>query len=248
MSFSLVVWKWAQNDLPGRADSIYQILGEEPASASIGSFELDPFLSALEPLHGRPNTEECPYVLSAQEDLETPATWVDFSITWSAAASVAPAIAEVAARFGLVAYDPQSGRLLPPGRPKHLVLEVEGRSPVYDPTTEEVAAALHQLNSAAPSFAILESVSGAYVQAAGDPTRMTVEWRTDSDPQFRHFVGGRGGLSFGSTTIQASGGHVTVRRNQVLSLAEALPVFYALLRGESPEHLLRWKDVTRRFR
>lgn len=248
MSFSLVVWKWANNTLPGRAESIYQSLGEGPPPRSIGGFDPDPFLSALEAIHGQPNTEACPYLVSVQEDLELPATWVDFSVSWREAALVAPAIASVASGFGLVAYDPQSGRLLPPGRPKHLVLEVEGRRPIYDPTSEEVAGALCELDSESPSFAILESAAGAYVQTAGASARLTVEWRTAPGPQFRHFVGGRRRLTLGNTAILSSGGQITVRRSQVLALAEALAVFHALLRDESPEELLQWEDVTHRFR
>ena len=133
------------------------------------------------------------------------------------------------------------------------VLEVEGRRPISDPTDEQIATALTELNSANPSFAILELPNKSYVQCAGAANQLTVEWRNYSGPSFKHFVGGKGVsvkrvlFSRGTTAIQTSATRILVRNDQVLTQEDALKVFLAFLHGQPLTERLQWTDVTSKF-
>jgi len=247
MSYDLYVWKWASNDSPGRIEPIIENIGDALLPPSVGVFDVDEFLASLAPMFGSRESEDCPFVADGGEDRENGTAWVTFNISWSAAKKVTPMISAAAAEAGLTAYDPQADRIPEPCRPKAFVVEIEGQKPIYDPTEQEVLSLLGRLDSRSRSFVILESSNGSYLQCAGHPKKLTVEWRANLSPNFRHSVGGKPRGSSATTKVPSSQGFVTVLERQVLTLQDAAPIFAAFLAKRPIDTLIEWSDVTARF-
>ncbi len=208
------------------------------------------------------------------EDESVPADYsigrqvVYVAFAWSRAQEAYSVLRELAGKHGVGFFDvsgqeeevwlPSSGRVVPAHSKRNqstgCVLQVEGRSPIANPTDEQIGTALSMLNSAGPSFAILESPDKGYVQCAGAADRLTVEWRNGSGTNFKHFVGGKGTpkavralFSRGTAAIQTSAARVMVRNDQVLTQEDARAVFVAFLHGKPLTGLLKWTDATSQF-
>jgi len=248
MSFDLLVWKWSSSDVPGRAHEIAQTIGKEPPPNCLTSFDAESFVKVVSSHRSLSTGEDNSIIASIYNDSEVPATWIEFDIVLSIADRAAMVIPSLAFKHGLVVYDPQASIIPDPCRPKAFCLTVENRLPLYDPTSEEVSLGLSELNSINPSFAVLEAADGSYVQAAGNPEQMTVEWRKISGDTFRHFVGTRGGFGLEeSARIPTSAGFVTVKSNQVLTVKEVSLVLLEFLNGEDLKAVFKWADITKRF-
>jgi len=250
MSYSLIVWMWSSSETPGRAHEIAQSVGEESPPDCLASFDGEAFLDeVLQSFDQKSIDDHGPIIANVFSDLEVPATWVELDVAWSAADRAAHVIPRLAIKRDLVVFDYQTSTILDPCRPKMFVFTTENRAPVYDPTPAEVEEGLTQLNSTDPSFAILEAANGDYIQAAGNPDEMTVEWRRFEPDSFQHFVGSRGRFGgFGTAKIPSSAGHVTVKKNQVLDMQSINPVFLGFLNGGDVSTILTWDDVSHRFK
>ena len=127
------------------------------------------------------------------------------------------------------------------------VLEVEGHVRIEDPSLSDVERVVSLIHPGQPSFFILNAPDGSYVQTAGARLRLIVEYRQVSGGVFRHYVLGRREEERREASINYSGGAITLRKNEVLVLRDALSVFGAFLRsGRVPEGY-EWRDVTERF-
>jgi len=218
-------------------------------------------------LNGPLAPRELPEDESAPADYSIGSQVVYAAFAWSKAEEAYSVLRNLAEKHGVGFFDvsgpdeevwlPSNGRIAlahsKRSQATHGVLQVEGRSSILDPTDEQIATALRGLNSTNPSFAILELPDKSYVQCAGAANRLTVEWRTYSGSNFKHFVGGkrtnaaRGMFSRGTTAIQTSATRVLVRNDQVLTQEDALAVFVAFWHGQPLTGLLRWTDVTSKF-
>jgi hypothetical protein len=204
---------------------------------------------------------------SASADYSMGREVVYVAFAWSRAQQAYGVVRELAAKHAVGFFDvsgkdeqvwlpSKGGMVLAHSRQSQeasLILEVEDRAAIPNPTDEQIRSALGTLNSASPSFAILGSPDGSYVQCAGAADRLTVEWRTYSGSNFKHFVGGRSSnavralYSRGTTVIRTSASDVVVRNDQVLSQEDAEAVFLAFLHGEPLTGLLLWTDVTAQY-
>jgi len=211
-------------------------------------------------LNGPMSPQELPEDESAPADYSIGRQVVYGAFAWSRAEEAYAVLRELAGKHGVGFFDvsgPDEEVWLPSGggvalahskrsQSTGFVLQLESRAAISNPTDEQIRAALGKLNSANPSFAILESPDKSYVQCAGAAGRLTVEWRSASGSSFKHFVGGKARSLFsrGTTAIQTSATRVTVRNEQVLTQEDAAAVFMAFLHGKPLTGLLHWTDVT----
>jgi hypothetical protein len=268
VSFDLWFWKPASTPT-GEADNIFrwcsetdldvvEPVGEIPhnrfvlkgaAHPEITPFDPEGFLRSLQ--QGLPSAlegEDAPLLLDlVLKEGGGPAVYGDVSLGWSQAEALARPFITAVTRAGFTVYDPQADSLHPACFGERFWLEVEDRWTIGDPKLAQVLGALEDLNPGGPSFAILEAKTGDYVQTAGKPTAMTVEWRSYDSAGFQHFVGGRGDTSSEEARVPTQGGFVTVRANEVLDLQAVQEVFTAFFNGEDRPASLSWRDVTERF-
>ena len=162
MSFDLGVWFAEARPSRAAASETYRRLcAGEPAAVGAGGV-VTGFYSAL--------TAEFPEAADASSPwsagLDVGDDWVVMAMQWGRAAEVAPRVIELAARSGLVCFDPQAGVVhVPPGLRSADALELQScvGLPVSDPDLESVERAVRRL-SAENWFVILEAPSGRYVQ------------------------------------------------------------------------------------
>ena len=118
---------------------------------------------------------------------------------------------------------------------RRLKFEGEGAQPVADPAIEEIVAAVSRISPRGPSYFILSDDTGSYVQVAGARLRLTVEYRSNSRFGFRHFVLGREGRPETMSSVNYSGGAISLQLREILSLPAALEVLRTLfLTGDVP--------------
>jgi len=127
-------------------------------------------------------------------------------------------------------------------------LEQEGLQATPNASAADVRAALESIHSRTRSFLILERSDGSYVQTAGARLRLMVEHRRVlPDGSFRHYVLGVPGGEQREVSINYSGGALTLRKGQVLTIKDALAVFLAFLHDGTVPNDYKLEDVTARF-
>jgi hypothetical protein len=123
-------------------------------------------------------------------------------------------------------------------------LQVEGQALIASPSVETVHEWLGRIHPRDPSFFILSRSDGGYVQCAGARLRLIVEFRRISGSSFQHFVLGRSPALNDVTSINYSGGAITVHRNEILTASDATYIFAEFYRtGDVPSAFLR-RDTT----
>jgi len=243
VSFDL--WFWRPADVPLRdADAIYAWCGESPSAwveqegdprggAIVLQGSPHPGVEPFSPdLIGRALGEPVPEAveLSLTRTREGLVAYGTVSVGWPDAERLASELTSTLSRSGLTVYDPQADVVHPACPARRCWLLVEGRWEVGDPPLGLVLSSLDDLAVSGPTFAVLESVNGDYVQAAGTAAGLTVEWRRYSGQRFKHAVAGRS---------PAAG--------EVLDVAAARTIFSSFFRGEERTVGFAWRDVTERF-
>jgi len=129
-------------------------------------------------------------------------------------------------------------------KPKEMVLEVEGRNSIVNPTEDQVVSAISELRSHGPSFASLTDERGNYVQVAGGRPWCMVEWR-----QVKPLVHSRA-TSEGvrrpyedGAMLNFSAGPIPLRSDEWLLLKQASEIFVAFLRRETLPASVQWRSI-----
>jgi hypothetical protein len=165
VSFDLGVWfAEARPSRAAAAETYQRLCAGEPAAVRPGGV-VSGFYAAL--------VAEFPEAADAgggsspwSAGLDVGDGWVVMAMQWGRVAEVAPRVIELAARSGLVCFDPQAGVVhVPPALRSADALELQScvGLPVGDPDLESVERAVRRL-SAENWFVILEAPSGRYVQ------------------------------------------------------------------------------------
>jgi hypothetical protein len=139
-------------------------------------------------------------------------------------------------------------------------LTTEQAPPECDVTLEDVERGVAELASPqGPTYIILESGDGSYVQAAGTNDRYVVEARDVYGEGFRHWRAFHPGSPTGSTVTIGyrqrcpKGEHpprscpLTVRREEVMRLADVLVALTAYFTAGTRSDEVGWRDVSDEF-
>ncbi|MBI5759706.1 MAG: hypothetical protein HZA46_14405 [Planctomycetales bacterium] len=262
MSFDLAVWYSNKPLTDSEASEIYAAAGEADSRniiferhASVREF-FGELIVHFPDSRDLPEGEwdKCPWScpLSVSDGC------CEMCMSWSRVNDVVPLVLELAAKHGLVCFDPQSSRVfLPPahnavlGRenpnPK-LLFSVEEEEPVRAPTVQQIRNAIARMRvNGGPSFAILESTSGSYTQIAGGDGLYTAEWREQLAEGFKHWIAGKDGDNHSEIAIPTNGCQVTVKSNEQLNASDVDEIFAAFSETESRPTRFKWRDITDRF-
>ena len=128
-----------------------------------------------------------------------------------------------------------------------MLFEQENAPPTKKPTWEEIESALLAIHPKTRSFFVL-SGRKSYVQVAGARLRLTIEYRVRKLFSHDHFRVGREPLSGEELSLNYSGGAITVRKSEVLTLEDCLAVFRSFYESEQVPggyHLRRLDDSLR---
>ncbi|MHC0039552.1 hypothetical protein [Pseudoneobacillus sp. C159] len=115
-----------------------------------------------------------------------------------------------------------------------MIFEYQSRSNnkmIENPTLETILKNLYEINSRTKSFFTLSNDSGDFVQCAGEKLRLTIEYKHNKNL-------GTLGLEEENkepTSINCSVGPITVQKNEVLTINDAINVFETFYKtGEIP--------------
>ncbi|RYG65059.1 hypothetical protein EON80_18070 [bacterium] len=126
-------------------------------------------------------------------------------------------------------------------------LEQQGQKTLQNPSPIEVEAALRQIDPQHRSYLILNRPDDSYIQVAGSRLKLTIEFREVQGDSFHHYVLGRFPTESRQVVISCSCGPITVQRNEVLLIEDAVRVAKEFMEsGRVPEEYAL-RDVTGMF-
>ena len=128
-----------------------------------------------------------------------------------------------------------------------MLLEQENLSPIQDPSWADIETAVSAIHPRTRSYFILTGSSG-YVQAAGARLRLTIEYRDERRDPFSHYRLGSFPISDDEISLNYSGGGISVRKSEVLTLDECLKVFRHFFETESIPSDFAMRELTATFR
>ena len=259
------LWKWAENDLPGKPNEVFAMLMRGEIHPALARFNPAPVIRQLEKTAkiGRRDGEEwdwqvCPGGNTTQASFihvrcllrENPNhTRNPFLDWWDA--------------HGMSGYDEQKGRLIECLSPKLNLFQSEQwwDEPSYDIDAEELAVLLRRLRPSGENpFISLFNRRGEFVQCMGSGRRYSVEWserldlkdwkqiaiwRMESVPKtnkLRQFI--PAGTPY-SVVKDRDWCQCFTRKtsHETFRFSETLAVFRAFLRGEPRPAQYQWRNL-----
>lgn len=123
---------------------------------------------------------------------------------------------------------------------------------ILNPTWEKIEKSLRSLNGTSKSFFILESESGDYIQCAGQPEKLALEYRIFDSGKFKHFVLAKRELKNSSqiiwTTIECKVGPIRIHENEVMNIEDAIMIFKSFYESFSVPTEITKRNVTKYFK
>ena len=250
MISSYYLWKWADNDLPGKPNEVFSTLIKGELPPALQTFDAQPLLRRLESF------------AAARRELSEEWNW-----------QVHPNRKPMAARFvfltgphlndskerktsfekamqGLVisGYDEECGHIIHALKPKLNCLQYgqDHSERHYDITPDEVPSLLRRIDhTATDPYAILEDRRDYFVQCYAHKRRFCVEWRENYDPynnwdNFSHWRAYN--LKWVRARRHAAPVHRKRSDHDTLTFAETVNIFQAFLRDEPKPPRYHWRD------
>ncbi len=265
MISSYYLWKWADNDLPGKPNEVFATLTRGAMPAALETFETALVVRELEKAAaiGRRSGEEWDWqACSSGTGKEARFIHVRCLLKNNPTYSREPFV-DWFDGLGISGYDEQRGRLIECLSPKLNVFESEQwwDEPSYDIDEGDLTGLLRRLrpNGQNP-FASLQDRRGNFMQCMGSGRRYSVEWHERLDPRDwnqtvswrlecfpvagkrRHFIprGVEYSVVKGSDWCQC----VTSKSDhETITFSETLHVFRAFLRGEPRPSNYHWRNI-----
>jgi len=123
------------------------------------------------------------------------------------------------------------------------------KSELKNPDWDDIKTELNRFDGIESGYLILESDDGDYVQCAGNASTLTIEYRLNSAPKFKHFVLGKGKgispLKVRWTVLQTNVGEIMVHQEEVLNIKDAELIFKAFYQDQTIPSNLNKRNVTK---
>lgn len=246
MISSYYLWKWADNDLPGKPNQIFAALVRGELHPALQTFDARPLLLRLEVFAGRLHKrgEEWNWQVHPADN-RTSARFVFLTGPHlNNSEDRVRRFSEAMKGLGISGYDEQYGHVIHVLDPKLncFVFGQDHRERHYDITAEELPPLLRRIDAQARDpFAVLEDRRRHFVQCYAHKRRFCVEWRANYDTNnWDHFEHWRASISEGRGVIPSPRkrcGHDT------LSFADTLRIFQAFVQGDPKPSRYRWRSI-----
>lgn len=267
---SYYLWKWADNDLPGKPTEVFAALMRGELHPALQTFDARPVVGRLEKLAaaGRKRGEEWDWQVHPPESKES-AKFVFLTCPQvPRRGQIRQAFIKHLFPLDVSGYDEQTGQLIEFLLPK-LNCVIFGQWPdeeLYDVTVDELPVLLRRIRPQEEDpYAILVNRRNHFVQCCAHDRRFCVEWRENHDfadlYKFDHW---RAGYPPRSARI-AEGRRITTpdgegemrlkdselrpcnvkqHRQELLLFADTLRIFEAFLRGEPRPRQYHWRNIS----
>ncbi|NRR93381.1 hypothetical protein HSX10_17540 [Winogradskyella undariae] len=108
---------------------------------------------------------------------------------------------------------------------------------------------LNKLDGIGNGYLTLENDNGDYIQCAGNPSMLTVEFRLNSKPNFKHYVLGKGKdkspMKVSWIALQNNVGPIMVHKEEVLNIKDAEWIFKEFFENQTIPTELNKRNVTK---
>lgn len=108
---------------------------------------------------------------------------------------------------------------------------------------------LNKLDGIENGYLILGNNNGDYIQCAGNPNMLTVEYRVNSKPNLKHYVIGKGKnispMKVSWIALQNNVGPIMVHKEEVLNLKDAELIFKEFFENQTIPSELNKRNVTK---
>ena len=249
MISSYYLWKWADNDLPGKPNEVFSALIKGALHPALQTFNAKPLLRRLESFadNRRKFDEEWNWQVHPSND-PTEARFVFLTgphLNYSQ--DRATSFSNTMNGLEISGYDEQYGHVIHLLRAKLncFLYGQDHRERHYDITPDEVPSLLRRIDrEATDPFAVLEDRRHYFVQCYAHKRRFCVEWREHYDTNnwynFAHW------RAYNLKWLRARRHAAPTQRKRTdhdtLTFAETVNIFQAFLRGESKPLRYHWRD------
>lgn len=266
MTASYYLWKWADNDLPGRPNEVFSELLHGRMHPAIQSFDPAPVVCKLEQgsALGRATEEEWDWQVQPASS-GGQASFIFLTCpTVEYYGQMRIRFCDLLLRLDISGYDEQRGRLMHCFLPKKNCWECgeSDERKLYDITEDDLPVLLRQILPDSPySYAMLINRQNHFVQCAIFNQRFTVEWHELYDladfTKFGHWRAGYfnsrpgrqrlfvpqnctyGRIKDGESIRQQTG----EKQHELILYQDTLHIFRTFLRGEARPPEYRWQDI-----
>ena len=250
MISSYYLWKWADNDLPGKPNQVFSTLLQGELHPALQTFNARPLLCRLETfaesrrelgeewnweVHPSDNPSDARFVFLTGPHLND---------SKDRAASFSDAMV----RLEISGYDEQYGHVIHLLQPKLncFLYGQDYRERHYDITADEVPELLRRIDREdRDPFGVLEDRRHYFVQCCAHERRFCVEWRENYDTNnWDDFAHWRASIPKQPRAIREQ--LPTRHRHRdydTLTFADTVRVFQAFVQGDPKPSRYRWRDI-----
>jgi hypothetical protein len=244
------LWKWADNDLPGRPNEVFAALMRGELHPALQRFDAQPLLARLEELSARRRElgEEWDWQVHPSDN-PTKARFVFLTCPHlNGSEDRATSFADAMNGLEVSGYDEQFGHVIHVLDPKFncFLFGQDHRERHYDITAEDLPALLRRIDrEARDPFAVLEDRRHCFVQCCAHKRRFCVEWRENYDlNNWNDFAHWRAHDPRRSGAIREA---VESRHggpdHDTLTFADTVRIFQAFVQGNPKPSRYRWRDI-----
>jgi hypothetical protein len=250
MTSSYYLWKWADNDLPGRPTEVFAELMRGKLHPALQKFDAQPVLARLEELSAtrRGLGEEWDWQVHPS-DKPTNARFVFLTAPYlNGSRDRITRFADVMNGMEISGYDEQFGHVIHVLNPKLncFLFGQDHRERHYDITVEDLPSLLRRVDrQARDPFAVLEDRRHYFVQCCAHKRRFCVEWRENYDTNnwddFAHWRAHETKRSGANReAVESRHGRPD---HDTLTFADTLRIFQTFLQGDPKPSRYRWRDI-----
>lgn len=244
MATTYYIWKWAENDLPGRPTDVVARLCAGELPPALQRFRPAAALANLVAVASERRTELSELLMEHRTDPSGQTPFIQLCDPAPDSSWLSSRLLRAVWPVDLTLFDESHNRLL--GLPKRNVVEVpdEGRQ-LVDIGPADLPAMLHELGGRARLAAVTcYDRNGNMFQAWAQGQRFAVEWQILPERDFsqhRIWVAGRPGPSQRRTRL---GSRRDLFANEALTMADAHRLWRSFLAGAERPATYAWREIT----
>ena len=243
------LWKWADNNLPGKPNEVFSMLIKGELHPALQSFNAQPLLRRLQEFAAsrRQQDEEWDWQVQPSDN-PTNARFIFLTGPHLNDSKERENCFEKAMQgLTISGYDEACGHVIHALYPKLNCFQYgqDHRERFYDITPDEVPSLLRRIDRDGPApYAILTNRKFYFVQCYAHQRRFCVEWRENYDlinwNDFAHW------RAYNLKWLRTQRDAVPAKRKRTdhdtVTFAETVNIFQAFLRGESKPSRFHWRD------
>jgi len=250
MISSYYLWKWADNDLPGKPNQVFSTLLQGELHPALQTFNARPLLRRLEKFadRRRQQGEEWNWEVNPSENPSNTRFVFLTGPHLNDSEDRARSFSDSMNGLQISGYDEQYGHVihLLQAKLNCFLYGQDHRERHYDITAQDLPALLRHIDrEACHPFAVLEDRRHYFVQCCAHERRFCVEWRENYDTNnwddFEHWRASipkqLGAIRKQPPTRRDHTDHAT------LTFADTVRVFQAFVQGDPKPSRYRWHDI-----